>query len=94
MGGIGPLDAMRFEPAGRLTGGQKGVEEAVASIVGKEALPNFILQEQYQPSPPGETFTSASKRSAMPILQPSLLRASLQNGVDQEGKHRGIPCAG
>jgi hypothetical protein len=33
MGGIGPLDALRFEPAERLAGGQKGVEEAVAGIV-------------------------------------------------------------
>jgi hypothetical protein len=32
MGGIGPLDALRFELAARLTGGQKGVEEAVAGI--------------------------------------------------------------
>jgi hypothetical protein len=32
MGGIGLLDALRFELAARLTGGQKGVEEAVAGI--------------------------------------------------------------
>ena len=35
MGGIGTLDALRFEPAERLAGGQKGVEEAVAGIVGR-----------------------------------------------------------
>lgn len=76
MGGIGPLDALRFEPA------------SVWQVARK------VSRKRWPASWARDAFTSESKRFGMPIPRPSSLRASLQTGVDQEGKHRGILCAG
>jgi hypothetical protein len=42
----GPLGAPRFAPAARFAGAQEGVEEPLAGIIGKYALPK-IMQQAY-----------------------------------------------
>jgi hypothetical protein len=42
MGRISPLRASRLEPPPRFAGGQEGIEEPMAGLVGEQALPEIV----------------------------------------------------
>jgi hypothetical protein len=42
MGGIGPLRAPRLDPAPGLAGGQEGIEEPLARLMGQQAEANIV----------------------------------------------------
>ena len=42
--GIGPLRATRLDPAPRFAGGQEGVEEPLAGLMGEQAIAKIVQQ--------------------------------------------------
>ena len=48
MGGIGPLRAPCFDPPPRFAGGQEGIEEPLASLMGQQAVAKIVQQREVE----------------------------------------------
>jgi hypothetical protein len=49
MRGIGPLTPPPLEPSARFAGGQEGIKEAVASLMGEQAVAKIVQQGKVEP---------------------------------------------